>query len=343
MHTWTENPTTPTASLDPTALNECLMHLKHDVPGFNYLANSSFEVAQDGLGPFTGSGYTFDQTRVQNVGTTFSTTRGSFALGQALVDGNPEFFMQTVITSVAGAGNYFFHDFVVEGVETLNGQRCSFGIEAAADAAKAISVEFIQNFGTGGSPSAMTATVAGKNTLSTVWGRQKFENILIPSIAGKTIGSNGNDCLMIRVWFDAGANYNSETLSLGQKSGTLYLACPKLEYGPVCTYWQKEDPAITWARCLRFYEVINATAIFPYIANPNCGAGQTVALSAPFRVIKRATPTVAVYGTWSVANCGQPSAGALADSFLIWVVSVGAGGVVAQPTATSGVRFSARL
>jgi hypothetical protein len=92
-----------------------------------------------------------------------------------------------------------------------------------------MAVEFLQSFGTGGSPSA-TVTAIGVTTcaLTTAW--QKFTiPVSIPSISGKTLGTNNDDFLGVMFWMDAGSSFNARTNSLGQQSGTFDIAQVQFE------------------------------------------------------------------------------------------------------------------
>jgi hypothetical protein len=125
-----------------------------------------------------------------------------------------------VVVSVAGASNYASKVQAIESVRTLAGKTATLTFWAKADAPKNIAVELLQSFGSGGSPSAAVAGIGGQLiALTSAW--QKFTRaISIPSIAGKTLGSNLNDALQLGFWFDAGSTYNARTANLGQQSGT---------------------------------------------------------------------------------------------------------------------------
>src|SRR5690606_29512217 len=95
---------------------------------------------------------------------------------------------------------------------------------AKADAARFMSIEIAQTFGTGGSPSsAVTGIGIQKVSLTTSW--QKFSfTVMLPSILGKTLGSDENSATSLYFWFDAGSDLDARTNSLGQQSGTFDIA-----------------------------------------------------------------------------------------------------------------------
>lgn len=97
----------------------------------------------------------------------------------------------------------------LEGVQQYNGQSITVQgtFAAAAAAALIVGVQATQNFGTGGSPSSSVVTT---KTVSWSVGttEAKFSVRLdVPSISGKTLGTNGNDFLRIDFLLATGATY----------------------------------------------------------------------------------------------------------------------------------------
>jgi hypothetical protein len=120
----------------------------------------------------------------------------------------------------------------------LAGKTATLTFWAKADASKNIAVNIRQNFGTGGSPSAAVDTTGGLRALTTAW--QKFSfTVAIPSISGKTLGSDTNDSLNVEFWFDAGSDFNTRASSLGQQSGTFDIAHVSIVEGDATT---ESDP-----------------------------------------------------------------------------------------------------
>ena len=247
----------------------------------NRIINGNFDIWQRGTS-FTLNEYGADRWIHGRVGTTHTVTRQAFTLGQTDVPGEPEYFCRTVVSSVAGAGNYAVLEQRIESVRTFAGQQVTVSFWAKADASKPIAVELLQSFGTGGSPSAeVTAIGVTKTTLSTSW--QKITvTATVPSISGKTIGTNGNDSLALNIWFEAGSTYNARTDSLGQQSGTFDIAQVQIEPGPVATPFERRPIGTELALCQRYFYrgqgILNASPV-------------TAAAYLP--VTMRALPTVA--------------------------------------------------
>lgn len=199
----------------------------------NQIINGNFDFWQRGTAAFTVDGFTADRWNGSRSGSSLSTTRQTTSLSDTF---KSRYYIQNVVTSSVGAGNYAGVEHKIEDVRILAGKTVTLSFYAkAASGTPSISVEFGQNFGSGGSPSsAVTAISVYKPTLSTSWGKYTT-TVTLPSVSGKTIGSNENSSTYMFFWFDAGSTFNSRTSSLGQQSGTFSIAQIKLEEGPVAT------------------------------------------------------------------------------------------------------------
>ncbi|TDV04696.1 hypothetical protein [Paraburkholderia caballeronis] len=98
----------------------------------------------------------------------------------------------------------------LEGVGQYNGQTITISVclqAVAALSSAVVGIRIIQNFGTGGSPStAVVTTQAIAWNLGTT--EQRFSAaIAVPSIAGKAVGTDGNDFLRIDLLLATGATY----------------------------------------------------------------------------------------------------------------------------------------
>ena len=197
--------------------------------------------------------------------------------------------------STAGSGSTFrllLHR--IKDVRTLAGQAVTFSFYAYADAARALSASLTQYFGSGGSPSSPAGTSLGGFSVTTT--PQRFvSTVTLPGLAGKTLGSNGDDYLQLSFGFPLNA------------ANSFNIWDVQIEPGPVATEFERKSFERELLDCLPYYE-----KSFPYAQapqqNPAVGAtgahgfGQVVAAStamtAPavrFRSQKRATPTVTLY------------------------------------------------
>ena len=198
--------------------------------GKNKIINGDFGIWQRGTS-FTSSGYTADRFTYTQNGSTCTVSQQTFTPGTAPVAGyEGQYFARCAVTSVAGASNYVWFRQLIENVRIFAGQTVTISFWAKADAAKPISIEFEQNFGSGGS--AAVQTFVGKPTLTTSWARYSY-SFTVPSIAGKTLAASTWSHLAF--WLDAGSTYNTRTSSLGQQNITFDVWGVQVEAGSTAT------------------------------------------------------------------------------------------------------------
>lgn len=201
----------------------------------------------------TSSGFGSDD-RFDNlhVGSTKTHSQQSFTIGQTDVPGNPEFYSRTVVTSSAGSTNFVKKAHKVLDVRKYSGQKVLVKFHAKADTAKNIALEGVQNFGTSGS-STIFGISAQKIALTTSWAKY-VAFVDFPSISTKTVGTFSFSGLFF--WFDAGSNFDTNTDTLGQQSGTFELSEIEIyvadEEYPVRRRTAKEELAL----CLPYYNQI---------------------------------------------------------------------------------------
>jgi hypothetical protein len=260
----------------------------------NAIINGNFDIWQRGTS-FTATGniYTSDRWGVgfaggSGRGVTYS--QQAFANGQTDVPGNPKHFFRwnetTAGTSYTGKEIYQG----IEGVRTFAGQQVTLSFYAkAASAITLPKVQLNQNFGTGGSPSAGVQTdVASNVSIGTSWARYTY-TATMPSISGKTIGSDGNDALYIEIFLP-----NTGTF-------TFDIAQVQVEPGPVATPFERRPIGTELALCQRYFEIFSANN--RYYAT----VGGEVSNVPLFWTPKRATPTLAQFAAGSAFNLSSTS------------------------------------
>ena len=283
----------------------------------NVLINGNFDIWQRGTSQ-TSNGYGSDDRWINShSGSTKTHSQQAFTPGQTDVPGNPKYFSRTVVSSVAGSGNYALKLQRIEGVETFSGETATLSFYAKADAAKNVAIELEQYFGTGGTPSSgVTGIGAQQVALTTAW--QKFTlNFSVPSISGKSLGTDGNDFLGVKFWFDAGSSFDANTASLGQQSGTFDIAQVQLEKGSTATEFERRPIGLELSLCQRyfqryasasandaFFDLVNTAAIYQahthYLAT-QMRATPTVSTSAlsTFQVLSNSTTSALSAMAWA--------------------------------------------
>jgi hypothetical protein len=222
----------------------------------NAIINGAFEINQRGFTSSTAFAYTFDRWLNTVNGGTVTASAQTFTPGSAPISGyEARNFLRTITTGQTAAGAYALANQRIEDVRTFAGETVTLSFFAkAGSGTPKMAVSLEQNFGTGGSPSAAVSTHGGQVTLSTSWARYSV-TISVPSIAGKTLGTNNNSILTAALWFSAGTDFNSETGSLGIQSNTFDIWGVQLEAGSTATPFRRNANSLQGelAACQRYY------------------------------------------------------------------------------------------
>jgi hypothetical protein len=280
--------------------------------GKNKIINGDFGINQRAFSSTTSSdSYGFDRWKFNyNTGTTTYSAQ-TFTIGTAPVAGYEGTNFARIVTTgqTAANSNALFRQFI-ESVRTFANQTVtvSFWAKAASGTPK-IAVELGQSFGTGGSPSGEVNTYAGQSTLSTSWARYSL-TVAVPSISGKTIGTNNNDALLLTMWTSAGSDLNARTGSLGLQNNTFDIWGVQIEAGSTATSFQTATGTIEGelSACQRYLPAISG------LNNSFQGmATSTTQVYAPviFAVTPRVAPTgitVSAAGHFILIN-GSATAG----------------------------------
>lgn len=252
----------------------------------NHLINGNFDIWQRGVTQ-TVTGYGSDD-RWYNTNTGSTKTHSQVActdLERALF--NSIYFSRTAVVSVLGAANFVQKGQHLEDVTKLAGKTVTISFWAKADTNKNIVLHLAQGFGTGGSPSAnVTGIGIQAVALTTTW-QKKTVTIAIPSIVGKTLGTDGvnTSSTAITFTFDAGTNLTASNALIGQQSGTFDIAQVQLEEGTVATPFEQRHIGNELALCQRYY--LNKPS--QYMSQLQSGSAVT---DIPFPVQMRVIPTV---------------------------------------------------
>ena len=224
--------------------------------GKNKIMNGDFYVNQRNFSSTSTDGFLFDRYQLVT-STGGSASAQTFTAGTAPVSGyNGKGFVRFVTAGQTASDAYTLLKHCIEDVRTLAGQTVTFSFWAkSASGTPKISLEVIQDFGTGGSPSAAVFTYAGQSTISTSWTRYSI-TFTMPSLSGKTIGTTANTSLTaIQLWVSAGTDFNARTGSLGIQSNTFDIWGVQLEAGSVATAFQTATGTIQGelAACQRYF------------------------------------------------------------------------------------------
>jgi hypothetical protein len=177
----------------------------------------------------------------------------------------------------------------IESVRTFAGQTVTLSFWAKGTnptTAGNLRVRLQQYFGTGGSPSANVSTAEPTFVLTANWTRYSF-TFALASIAGKTIGTNNNDCLQVDI---------GQLGSTSTDAWTLDLWGVQLEAGSTVTAFQTAtgNPASELAACQRYYyRFTNTTANPSYLGIGTYYSTTTCYIVLQWPVTMRIAPTIA--------------------------------------------------
>ena len=269
--------------------------------GRSYINNGLFNIAQRGSGAFTANGYTLDRWLLAVSLDTASVASGAVSdTNRAQIgDEAATFYLGNTFTGNAGATAYTLLIQPIESVRRLANKTVTVSFYANASAALRLGVSLNQFFGSGGSPSASVSGTGQSVTLTTSFARYSL-SFTLPSVAGKTLGTNGNDNTGLNFWYSAGANNATTSGSVGVQSGTINLWGVQLEVGSVMTALDYGGtPQQQLAQCQRFY-VSNTSQLA--VGFNSWAAGGFYYHPIFFPVQMRAAPTVTIVSTSNATN-----------------------------------------
>jgi hypothetical protein len=253
----------------------------------NAIINGAFDFWQRGTS--NAGGYLADRWFFygDETGATYTQSRQTFTPGAAPVAGvEGQFFYRiNKTTGTGGAENLVFQR--IEDVRTFAGQQVTVSFYAKADAARNVILDIDQNFGTGGS-----ATVDVQTTLAatTSWQRFSFTTTL-PSVSGKTIGSNS--FLQVKFTFPLNAAFTFDIWGV------------QVESGSTATAFRRNSNSLQGelAACQRYYQKSYNQETAPgtatqvgasYLAIGASNSGSKV-IHTSFPVVMRTAPSIVVY------------------------------------------------
>lgn len=262
----------------------------------NKIINGGFCFWQRGSGTVVASGYYADRWYVSGTLSSWSFQRGTLAVGGEGLPGNPRYCLVGNVLTASPDPASFVHFYQrIESVGTLAGKTVTVSFWAKSSVAKTIAIGLEQTFGSGGSPSSVVVAGAQQVAIGTSWAKHVV-TLSVPSVEGKTLGTDGKDALLAVFWLDAGSNFSARTGGvLAKAAATISFGAIQIEEGSVATPFEDRPIGVELALCERYFEMIPKLQFSVY--------GQTANLLGMYvqwRTVKRGTPTLA--GTPSYSN-----------------------------------------
>jgi hypothetical protein len=267
--------------------------------GKNAVINADMAINQRNFSSSTAdNSFIFDRWQGALSGASATFSAQTFTLGTAPVAGyEAKNFARMAVTT---GNDYCRIQQKIESVRTLAGRTVTVSFWAKGTnptTAGNVKFNYTQNYGTGGSPSASSLSSDYTFVLTANWTRYSF-TIALPSLAGKTLGTNGDDHLGL--FFGQGSSTSADTY-------TLDLWGVQLETGSTPTPFQTASggsPQAELAMCQRYYyRLTNATLAW------GANYSTTVCRAAVyFPVEMRITPTAleqsGTAGDYQVSQAG---------------------------------------
>ena len=278
----------------------------------NRIINGAFDFWQRGTSTTTGGAYIADRWVNGVGGGTVTISRQSFTVGDTLGTNNPTYFLRQTVSGQTLSSSLGLVQHRIEGVRSYAGQTITIlGWARRSSGTGNMAVEIFQDFGTGGSPSSVVLLAPQTVTLTTSFVPFAL-TFTVPSITGKTLGSNGNDHFGFNFWSSAGSDYNARTNSLGIQTIGVDLWGIHIKVGTHTTsavdLYRQPELGLELARCQRYFQLIPSTAgVLAGRASQTTGVIYGVPLTVPMRGLPSANnPTMTFY---AATNSGASSGG----------------------------------
>lgn len=290
----------------------------------NKLINGGFDIWQRGgsLGPFTDEQYVADRWRIiKNDTVNYSVAQLAFTLGQTDVPGNPRLYHRLTCNSIGAANDFAITCQRIENVVTYSGITMTLSFWAKADQAFTINpgvgtnrgaVGILQNFGSGGSPSAsVLTTIQQSQAVTTAWTKYTY-TFTVPSVSGKTLGTTANSSYLEIYMFP---------LVAGNAGRSIDIANVQLESGPIASSFEQRPIGTELALCQRYYEqnTNNTGVTANYLISYGIGGSNAISTFFPFVVEKRRKADLAF--NFSYINAAFSRADATNTGFILQITS----------------------
>jgi hypothetical protein len=274
--------------------------------GGNAIINGAFEINQRNFTSSTATGvFTFDRwnTRADTGTSTF--TAQTFTLGSEPDSSNKTnryLNISSTGQSLSSARTAILQP--IESVKTFANETVTVSFYARSGSGTPfISANFTQNFGTGGSPSSGVIVNGKKTQINTTWTRYSL-SFNIPSLSGKTLGTNGNDNLALFIYTSAGSDFNSSTDSLGIQTTSIDIWGVQVEAGPTANVFRRNANSIEGelAACQRYYYRQGGDDVFQFLGIAQSTSATASLAQIVLPVTMRVPPTSIEFSTLQVGD-----------------------------------------
>lgn len=229
-------------------------------------------------------------------------TPGTEPLGMTTpVAGGPYIDQATASTGSVAAGTAPFMFQNVENVRTLQARSATFSCWLINTVGGNITIPSIicrQNFGSGGSPSAQViADVAVNWVVGSAYQRYSVR-LDVPSISGKTLGTNNDHSLQVGLWLPSGVVSHVIPAQWQLERSPPGCSSDLNGNGGLPTPFEYRGPQAEAARVQRYYQSTSASLVQGYVGT----AGASVYNDFSLNTNMRSNPALTILGTPTYSN-----------------------------------------
>jgi hypothetical protein len=273
----------------------------------NAIINGKFDIWQRGtsFNNPSSNAYLADRfvTAFDGTGATRTISQQAFTAGAAPVAGYESQYFLRYNVSVAGTGNTFnVLSQRMEDVRTFANQTITISAWIKADSARSVTVQLLQNFGSGGSSEVRTSI--GTASVTTSWTRFTFSTT-VASITGKTIGTSS--FLGLEFWNPSNTTFTVDFWGV------------QVEAGSVATPFEQRPIGTELALCQRYYYRISSFGSSRY-GSGYAKTSTTADIIVDFPVTMRVAPTAleqsGTAGDYLIAYQNSAVAGSSVPTFV---------------------------
>ncbi len=271
----------------------------------NLLINGNFDLWRRGVSQTTNAYGSADNWYRSASGSTGSLSRQAFEFGQTDVPGNPAYALRATVTTNNAINSLFSFLQRIESVLTGSNEKLTVSFWANVDRNNKVGIEFIQNYGSGGSAGTLSI---GSIPVQLTPGWKKYHvTIALPSIEGKTIGAG--HYLGLIFYLDAGSDRDDRTGGIGNQSGVFDFAQIQAERADEPSEFELRTAAEELQLAKRYLHVYGGQSLSELVALGYSNSTTQIRYVFPLSVEMRVTPSFeySALGDWSIPGLGSPT------------------------------------
>lgn len=205
-----------------TTINGYTNYLVNPQFRFNYGTQSGMDLGKDTPLPVAQGGWSIFK---DGTGSNDTITFPLFSLSDNIPEGTPIQYFNWLNTSVSTNESFKFFQFFIPDVRSFSQNQVCIQIAGKSVTTSTVRLSVMQYFGTGGSPSTQVKTPLGSASLTSSW-NTFIGSATLPSVGGKTLGTNGDDGVYAIVELVPNTAFNISLTNMQFKLGNTIVPFP---------------------------------------------------------------------------------------------------------------------